>query len=123
MLTWNTIECIERNGIITNYAVIFQEQSGANVPGSVDTGERNFSATELTPFSSYTFRVAGVNAVGTGPYSTILSITTDEEGLLNSRILVLPSLINLSPHSSWSCVKPKCSSGRTYFSSVHLDFS
>ena len=79
MVTWDTIECIERNGIITGYPVEFQEQGGANVPGN--TVDRTFYAGGLTPFTSYTFQVAGVNDVGTGPFTDIITITTDEEGL------------------------------------------
>ena len=79
MVTWDTIECIERNGIITGYTVVFQEQGGANVSGN--TVDRTFSATELTPFTNYTFQVAGVNDVGTGPLTNIITITTDEDGL------------------------------------------
>ena len=85
MVTWDTIECIERNGIITGYTVVFQEQGGANVPG------RTFSATELTPFTNYIFQVAGVNDAGTGVFA-VLTITTAEEGLLN---LVIPIFISL----------------------------
>ena len=79
MVTWDTIECIERNGILTDFTVVFQEQGGANVPGSVNTLDRTFSAGGLTPEISYTFQVAGVNDVGTGPFTEI-TITTDEEG-------------------------------------------
>ena len=79
MVTWDTIECIENNGMITGYTVVFQEQGGADVIGN--TVDRTFSATELTPFTSYTFQVAGVNDVGTGPFTDIITITTDEDGL------------------------------------------
>ena len=80
MVTWCTIECIERNGIITGYTVVFQKQGGANVP--VNTVDRtSFSATELTPFTNYTFQVAGVNYVGIGPLTDIINISTDEAGL------------------------------------------
>ena len=78
MVTWDTIECIERNGIITGYTVVFQEQGGANVPGN--TLGMTFSATELTPFTNYIFQVAGVNDVGTGVFE-VLTITTAEKGL------------------------------------------
>ena len=77
-VTWNTIECIQRNGIITGYTVVFQEQGEANVPGN--TVDRTFSAGGLTPGTVYTFQVAGVNDAGTGVFSTT-DITTDEEGL------------------------------------------
>ena len=78
MVTWDTIECIERNGIITGYTVVFQEQGGANVSGN--TVDRTFSATELTPFTSYTFQVAGVNDGGTGPFTNLLTVITAGEG-------------------------------------------
>ena len=81
MTTWDTIECTESNGIITGYTVIFQEQSKPN------TVNRTFFASGLTPFTSYTFQVAGVNDVGTGPKTDLLTITTDEEGLLNQFLL------------------------------------
>ena len=77
-VTWDTIECIERNGIITNYTVVFQERGGANVSGN--TVDRTFSAGGLTPGTVYTFQVAGVNDAGTGVFSTTTDITTDEEG-------------------------------------------
>ena len=83
MVTWDTIECIQRNGIITNYTVVFQEQGGANVPGNVNIVNRTFSATEFTPFTNYTFQVAGVNDVATGPLTDIITITTDEDGLFS----------------------------------------
>ena len=66
--------------MITVYSVAFQEQGGANVPGS--TVDKTFSATELAPFTNYTFQVAGVNDVGTGPFTDIITITTDEEGFV-----------------------------------------
>ena len=78
MVTWDTIECIERNGIITGYTVVFQEQGGANVPGN--TVDRTFSAGELTPGTNYIFQVAGVNDVGTGPFINVITITTCEDG-------------------------------------------
>ena len=77
MVTWDTIECIERNGIITGYTVVFQKQGVANVPGN--TVDRTFSAGGLTPGTYYTFQVAGVNIVGVGPLTSITTINTDEE--------------------------------------------
>ena len=81
MVTWDTIECIEQNGRITGYTVVFQEQGGANVPGSVNIVDRTFIAGGLTPGTSYTFQIAGVNDVGSGPLTEI-TIITNEEGLI-----------------------------------------
>ena len=80
-VSWSTIECIERNGVITNYTVVFQEQGGAVIPaGEVNVMDRTFTASGLTPHTNYTFRVAGVNSNGTGPYSNVTVILTDEDG-------------------------------------------
>ena len=74
MVTWDTIDCIEHNGVITSYSVEFQEEGGADIPGEV-IGQR-FTASSLTPNTSYTFRVAGVNANGTGPFTELIILNT-----------------------------------------------
>ncbi len=76
-VTWDTITCIERNGIITSYTV----EVGPSGNPTMRTGitELTFTANGLTPFSNYIFRVAGVNSANTGRYSDIITITTDEE--------------------------------------------
>ena len=50
---------------------------GALIPGVVVN--RNFTASGLTPYTNYTFRVAGVNDNGTGPFTNVTSILTEEE--------------------------------------------
>ena len=81
-VSWSTIECIERNGEITNYTMVFQEQGGVVIPGEVNVMDRTFTASGLTPNTNYTFSVAGVNSNGTGPYTNISTILTDEDGML-----------------------------------------
>ena len=73
-VSWTQIRCIERNGPITNYTV---EVGGALIPGVVVN--RTFMASGLTPYTNYTLRVAGVNDNGTGPFSNVTSILTEEE--------------------------------------------
>ena len=77
MISWNTIECIERNGITTGYIVEFQEQGGAMIPGEV-VGQ-SFTAAGLTPATRYTFQLAGVNSNGIGPFTTSAITSTDED--------------------------------------------
>ena len=79
MVTWDPIACIERNGEITNYTVEFQEQGGARI--SVEVMGQSFTADRLRPFTDYTFRVAGVNINGTGPFTNTISITIGEESM------------------------------------------
>ena len=57
--------------------VEFQEMGGALIPGVVVN--RTFTASGLTPYTNYTFRVAGVNDNGTGLFSNVTSIWTEEE--------------------------------------------
>ena len=62
--------------------VVFQEQGGAVIPGEVNVMDRTFTTSGLAPHTNYTFRVAGVNINGTGPYTNINTILTDEDGML-----------------------------------------
>ena len=78
-LNWLQIDCIERNGVITSYTEVFQEQGGAVTPGEVNVMDRTFTASGLTPHTNYIFRVAGVNSKGTGPYSNDITVLTDED--------------------------------------------
>ena len=66
--------------MITSYTVVLQEQGGAVIPGEVNVMDRTFTASGLTPHTNYTFRVAGVNSNGTGPYSDDITVFTDEDG-------------------------------------------
>ena len=76
-MSWSKIDCIERNGPITTYRVEFQEVRGAVIPGVMVN--RTFTASGLTPYTNYTFRVAGVNDNDTGPFTDVISIQTKEE--------------------------------------------
>ena len=79
IINWYTLVCIERNGVITNYTVVFQEQ-GAVISGEVNVMDRTFIASGLTLHTNYTFRVAGINSNGTGPFTNFTLILTDEDG-------------------------------------------
>ena len=76
-VSWSQIRCIERNGPITNYTVEFQEVGGALIPGVVVN--ETFTISGLTPHTNYIFRVAAVNNNGTGPFTNVTSILTEEE--------------------------------------------
>ena len=89
-VSWNTIKCIERNGMITDYTVEFQEQGGAMIlAGEVNVMDRTFIATGLQPFTRYMFRVAGVNDAGTGPFTAATAILTNEESMLLTTTIML----------------------------------
>ena len=105
-VSWTQITCIERNGPITDYTVEFQEVGEALIPDGVMVN-RTFTASGLTPYTNYTFRVAGVNDNGTGPFSNVTSIMTEEESdFLAMWILIVTSILLhiFFMCSSWSCV-------------------
>ena len=79
IVSWNEIECIERNGMITNYTVEFSSLGGSVIPGLLMVDEKRFTAGGLTSFTNYTFRVAGVNSNGTGTFSDVAIIQTAED--------------------------------------------
>ena len=78
-VSWTVVDCIQRNGVFSHYTVVFQEKGETDV--LENTVDLIFHAEELSPGNSYTFQVAGVNDVGTGPF-TVITFTTNEEGLL-----------------------------------------
>ena len=72
-LTWDTIPCLEENGIITGYSVRYKDiESTHNVMGNVT--EATISG--LSPSTVYSVQVAGINTAGTGEYSDPLILTT-----------------------------------------------
>ena len=107
-VTWDPIACIERNGDITSYTGQL-EQGGTVVPGGEVTGlGQAFTATELRPFTNYTFEVAGVNSMGPGDFATLTFTTLEARtyvgnGNTSMDIFFLPSWL-ISVHSSWPCV-------------------
>ena len=101
-ISWTEIECTEHNGLITNYTVEFQEEGGAVIPGVIVN--RTFTASGLTPYTNYTFRVAGVNQAGTGPFSDTTSILTEEESTYNYCIYGSNCSNDFNFCSSWSRV-------------------
>lgn len=86
--SWDPIECIERNGVITGYVMMFRWKEDEN-DGQLftrDREDRNFDTAGLIPGTTYSFQVAGVNDINTGPFATTL-ITTNEESM---NLLILP---------------------------------
>ena len=81
-VNWDEITCRERNGAITNYLVELKKDGvGEPIPGMLMINEKRFFAngSQVIPFINYTFRVAGRNMQGQGPYSEIMTIQTMED--------------------------------------------
>ena len=114
-VVWEDTNCIDRNGRITSYDVMYGVLGEAMMMRS-GISERSFTADELRPFTNYTFQVHGVNSEGFGPYSDLIIITTLEAGnliehyiscmyvslcfmLSTPQLLVLCSTSWVDPHS------------------------
>ena len=78
-MSWDAIDCIERNGVITGYEVEFQRVDGIATTDGEVVGQ-TFTASGLQPFTNYTFQVAGVNSEGWGPFTDTIVIQTNEDG-------------------------------------------
>ena len=70
-VTWDTIECIHRNGLITDYEVQLREDDSGDMvtDGVVDFDDETYMASGLRSFTRYIFQVAGVNVDGTGVFT------------------------------------------------------
>ncbi len=79
-VSWSALDCIESNGVITGYEVNFQQRDGTLITDGEVVG-LTFAANGLQPFTNYTFRVAGVNRVGRGPFTDTFIIRTNEDGM------------------------------------------
>ncbi len=83
-LTWTEIDCLDRNGVITSYIILYREGTIRNITITSPSSATTHLISDLKPFTEYTFIVAGVNSVGTGPYSgSSRLIRTDGNSKLN----------------------------------------
>ena len=71
---WGTVPCPNQRGPITGYRLHYS--NGTSIVNTTGEGSRQHVLTGLTPFTNYSVQVAAVNAGGTGPYSTALSVET-----------------------------------------------
>ena len=71
---WGTVPCPDQRGPITGYRLRYS--NGTSIVNTTGEGSRQYVLTGLTPFTSYSVQVAAVNAGGTGPYSTALTVET-----------------------------------------------
>ena len=73
-MQWGTVPCPDQRGPITGHRLRYST-SITNIEGN-EQNDRQHVLTGLTPFTSYSVQVAAVNAGGTGPYSTALTVET-----------------------------------------------
>ena len=80
---WNPVPDIERNGIITQYEVVFHsvfdDGISANVTMSNGSVEQSLPMTGLEEYVQYDITVRAYTVVGHGPFSPAVSNTTFED--------------------------------------------
>lgn len=80
LLRWTALPENQHNGIITGYII-----DGADISVSVAAHILEYSF-EALPYREYSLRVAAVNSVGTGPFSAVEKVRTQEDGKDNINI-------------------------------------
>ena len=65
-LTWNEVNCSQRNGLIIGYTVII---SNSSITYNLTSTERYIILNDLVFGTEYNISVAAVNSVGRGPFS------------------------------------------------------
>ncbi len=78
-LTWTEISILMRNGIITVYVIKYGVGTTRNITINSASNSTTHLITDLKPFTEYTFTVAGVNSVNTGPFSSTSRIIRTAE--------------------------------------------
>ena len=85
-LTWYPPLREHRNGIITGYLInLTVEVAGDTVEFSSNT--TNLTVDGLMPYTTYLFIVAAETIAGTGPFSLIVSVRTEETGMTTDNIV------------------------------------
>ena len=82
-VTWSEIPAIDRNGIITQYEVEYNQSafSGATMYNTttVDSSTFTVDLTGLEEYVEYSIRVRAYTSVGAGPYSDVVIERTQQD--------------------------------------------
>ena len=69
-LTWDEVDCSQRNGLITGYTVMIN----SSITYNLNSTERYIILNDLVFGTVYNISVAAVNSVGRGPFSDPMAI-------------------------------------------------
>ena len=74
---WGLVNCIQRNGIITDYNVRYKVEGSHHIQNMrVNNSSTEVTITGLHSATIYSMEVAAVNNAGTGVYSAAIIVTT-----------------------------------------------
>ena len=79
-VSWERVDCIDRNSEISGYTVLYGPVGGTAVNDSVSgTNHQTYTAVGLTPSTNYSIEVAAVNSDGgVGPFSSPIFVRTPD---------------------------------------------
>ena len=105
-VAWKEIPPIDRNGIVTNYEVLYEPLRDDLTAESVNTTDVFLILVELEEFVHYSISVRAYTSVGPGPYSISITNQTEEHGKVTTAWLP-----NIAYHlnfllvicSTWPC--------------------
>ena len=88
-LQWGPVPENEHNGVITGYEVEYAQSSidRLTLSGKVTVAELATTVGPLQPFVSCTLCVRAYTSVGAGPFSPIVTTTTDPLGIIRTLIV------------------------------------
>ena len=72
MVEWGEVPCLDRNGVIIDYAVTAKSSGGMEVTAAADIANRRATISNLSPSTQYTISVAAVNSIDSGPTTDII---------------------------------------------------
>lgn len=93
LLSWTPPPEENRGGTIQGYRVdILEVETGTRQQYTTGQSVKRYQATMLHPYYNYQCKVAAYNSAGTGPYTSVVSRTTLEDG----KHLIITRYMNVS---------------------------
>ena len=83
MVSWDEVPPIDRNGIVTNYEVLYEPLEtfgGAIMSMTVNTTNTSTTLSGLEEFVEYNISVRAYTSEGPGPYSEEITMMSFEDG-------------------------------------------
>ena len=80
-VSWLEVPAIDQNGIIIEYEVEYTQNTfDINMNQSVMINSTNVELIDLHEYVQYSIRVRAYTSIGSGPYTTAINVTTDQDG-------------------------------------------
>ena len=84
LFIWTPPHESDRNGIITEYTInISAVETGEELQLQLNSSTTSVTVTTLTPYTTHFCIIAASTSVGIGPFSTIISFLTPEDGIFS----------------------------------------